>query len=60
MLNHTTKPSYCLACTAIQLGPPSLCRRVASATIPSQVAGGWSIKSARYQSNWVFVVMGAA
>ena len=28
--------------------------------MPSQVVGGSSIKSARYQSNWVLVVIGAA
>ena len=60
VLNHTTRPSYCLACSAIQLGLPSSCRRVASATMASQVAGGSCIKSARYQSNWVLVVIGAA
>ena len=28
--------------------------------MPSHVVGGSPIKSARYQSNWVFVVIGAA
>src|SRR3954451_20282545 len=51
VLNQTTRPSYCLACTAIQLGFPAACSRVASATMPSHVVGGVSIKSARYQSN---------
>src|ERR1700758_92806 len=60
VLNQTTRPSYCLACTAIQLGSPSPCRRVASATIAFQSDGGVVTKSARYQSNWVFVVIGAA
>src|SRR5882757_2588616 len=60
VLNHTTRPSYRLACTAIQLGLPAACNRVASETTPSHVAGGLSIKSARYQSNWVLVVIGAA
>src|SRR3954471_24465021 len=59
-LNHTTSPSYCLACNAIQLGLPAACSRVASETMSSHVVGGLSIKSARYQSNWVLVVMGAA
>src|SRR5690606_11859779 len=60
VLNHTTSPSYCLACTAIQLGSPAACNRVASATMSSQVAGGAGVKSGRYQSNWVLVVTGAA
>ena len=60
VLNHTTRPSYCLACNAIQLGSPAAFSRVASATIASQVAGGCCMRSARYQSNWVFVVTGAA
>ena len=60
VLNQTTRPSYCLACTAIQLGPPAVCSRVACATMSSQVAGASGIRSARYQSIWVLVVMGAA
>src|SRR6478609_5586587 len=38
-LNHTTRPSYCLPCTAIQLGPPAAYWRLASATVASQVVG---------------------
>src|ERR1700757_2318966 len=60
VLNHTTRPSYCLACTAIQLGLPAASNRVAVATIWFQSVGGLDTKSARYQSNWVLVVIGAA
>src|SRR6201997_672776 len=60
VLYQTTRPSYCLPCTAIQLVLPSPCRRVASATIAFQSDGGVVTKSARYHSNWVFVVIGAA
>ena len=60
VLNHTTRPSYCLPCTAIQLGPPAACSRLASASMPSQVSGGGATRSGRYQSNWVLVVTGAA
>src|SRR5271170_5258884 len=60
VLNHTTTPSPWLACTPIQLGPPAACSRAASASTPLQVSGGLSIKSGRYQSNWVFVLRGAA
>src|SRR6185312_11453064 len=60
VLNHTTTASFWLACTPIQLGLPAACNRVASSTMPSHVLGGLSIKSARYQSNWVLVVIGAA
>ena len=51
VLNHTTRPSYCLAWTGNPTGSPAACSRFASATMPSQVFGGSSIKSARYQSN---------
>src|SRR5277367_5425007 len=60
VLNQTTTPSFWLACTPIQLGPPAACSRAASASTPLQVSGGLSIKSGRYQSNWVFVLRGAA
>src|SRR3984885_9128992 len=60
VLNHTTTPSFWLACTPIQLGPPAACNRVASSTTALHVAGGLSIKSGRYQSNWVLVLTGAA
>src|SRR5277367_2861527 len=60
VLNQTTTPSFWLACTPIQLGPPAACNRAASASTPLQVSGGLSIKSGRYQSNWVFVLRGAA
>ena len=60
VLNHTTTPSFWVACTPIQLGSPAACNRAASSTIAFQVAGGLSIKSGRYQSNWVLVATGAA
>ena len=60
VLNHTTTPSFWLACTPIQLGPPAACNRPASSTTALHVAGGLSIKSGRYQSNWVLVLTGAA
>src|SRR5271156_1004016 len=60
VLNQTTTPSFWLACTPIQLGPPAACNRAASSSTALHVSGGLFIKSGRYQSNWVLVLTGAA
>src|ERR1700761_883122 len=53
VLNQTTTPSFWLACTPIQLGPPTAYNRAASSSTALHVSGGFSTKSGRYHNNWV-------